>query len=407
MPSQESTPSPVRAPGRRGAGGPSPRTPRLPEGLTSQPGYEEEKAPTGALPQTITGQAIMPIKGQDCCGTEFDIPEDAYGATMVAIVRDLTASGLVSQSLAMRRLSFMRLATAAGTMILNLVLQLGILYYIHFYIVQTSLRAVQLDYDRFATEVFTSTGKLKEAVWATYGDKDDLCGIAIMNKPFFMIVLSLWTLTMMGEYRSSSRFSRNISAVPEVSTPEEQLDFGSDGIAGEGECLIIGLTSRTRAAVYAFVLFPKYIILFILLIEGSRWLATAVSFGDIILNSVALGFVIGVDEVLYSTLLPLRQQQQVASTNFFVVQKPFSIQDVVRDQKGQFRRSAMYATAVISWVVLFIFVLQDVLPYDLTVLEGICQDYLVESSTPVCAKLAFSRWNEECYPKGRMSTIGT
>mmetsp|Transcript_39696 Transcript_39696/g.86529 ORF Transcript_39696/g.86529 Transcript_39696/m.86529 type:complete len:416 (-) Transcript_39696:27-1274(-) len=394
----EENSSPSRS-GRRGS--PGPRTPRLPESRSTQ-SQEEEKTGAGALPQTITGQATMSVKGQDCCGTEFDIPEDAYGATMVAIVRDLTAAGLESQTKAMRRLSFMRLITAAGTMCLNLVLQLGLLFYIHYYIVQTSLRAIQLDYERFATEMFSSTGKLKEGVWETYDAKDSLCGIAIMNKPFFIIIMSLWTLTMMGEYRSSSRFSRNISSVPEVATSEEQLDFGSDGIAGEGECLIIGLTARTRFAVYFFVLFPKYVILFILLIEGSRWLATAVGFGDIILNSVALGFVIGVDEVLYSTLLPLRQQQQVASTNFFVVQKPFIIADVVRDQKGQFRRSAVYAIGVISWVVLFIFFLQDVLPYDLTVLEGICQDYLLESATPVCTELSFNKWNEKCYPRGKV-----
>mmetsp|Transcript_4255 Transcript_4255/g.11549 ORF Transcript_4255/g.11549 Transcript_4255/m.11549 type:complete len:426 (+) Transcript_4255:94-1371(+) len=408
MPSRSETGSrtPSREPGGRSTGI---RTPRIPEPdarSESRSPMQEDRVPgVPGLPQTITGQVMMPIRGKETCGTEFDIPEDAYGATMVAIVRDLTAAGLASQTAAMRQVSLLRLITAVGTMMLNLVLQLGILFYIHTYIVQTSLRAVQLDYERFATEAFTSTGKLKEDVWKTYDGKADLCGIAIMNKPFFMIVLSLWTLTMMGEYRSSSRLARNLSIIPEVSTREEQLDFGSDGIAGEGECLIIGLTKNTRYAVNMFVLIPKYFILFILLIEGSRWLATAVSFGDIILNSVALGFVIGIDEVLYHTLLPIRQQEQVASTNFFVIQKPFDIASVVSDQRGQFRRSALYGAAVAGWVVLFIFFLQDVLPYDLTVLEGICQDYLIESSTPVCTKLSLWRWNEECYRKGDASTI--
>merc|ERR1719183_2195437 len=67
---------------------------------------------------------------------------------------------------------------------------------------------------------------------------------------------------------------------------------------------IICADGRTKTGLIALVYLPKILIALILTMTGSLWLLAAESFGDLILNSLALAFVTGVDELLGHAFFP-------------------------------------------------------------------------------------------------------
>lgn len=353
------------------------------------------------LPDVITGQTMKEFKGAEHLGTEFDIPTDAYGAVLVAMVRDMTLMLSSGTPAAFRKLSFMRFLTAFIVMVVNLLLQCGLLYFIHFFVVQMSVKKAQTTYGNFLRQVFDDDGNLDRMAWLEYPDKKDMCQMAIQNKPFFVTVLSVWTLVMVGEFRDNFRFFRNVEAVPTVRRVEDQMVFTEQGSGGlGGECLCVGMTLCTRFLVYLVILLPKYMILITLLWEGSRWLATATSLCDTVMNAVALDFVLSIDEVLFTTLLPQGQQVQVEDTNFFIKEDPKAWPQIHALNWGQLKLSLGCVMFLGFWNFGYTWCIQDVLPWNLDFVAEMCSDYTLLQSAPVCDKMSAGRANEQCYPKG-------
>mmetsp|Transcript_21690 Transcript_21690/g.57339 ORF Transcript_21690/g.57339 Transcript_21690/m.57339 type:complete len:393 (-) Transcript_21690:68-1246(-) len=365
--------------------------------------YDEDGGEVQQLPDSITGQVLKEYRGETHLGTEFDIPKDAYGACMVSFVRDLSLILSPGIPAAYRKLSLMRLVTSVFVMALNLILQVGLLWFIHKFVVQTSVRKAQSRYHDFLSSVFDSSGVFDHIAWLEYGNKQDLCQIAITNKPFFLTVLSVWTLVMIGEFRSSFRLMRNIEAVPNVRNLGDQMVFtdlaGAPGGLGGG-CLCVGMTRCTRFMVYLIILVPKYSILVGLLWDGSRWLATAMSLGDMVMNAVALQFVLTIDEILFTTLLPQGQQVQVEDTNFFIEEGAKTWDKVHAASWAQMKLSLFCVVVLLAWTISFTWGVQDVLPWKLDFVREICSDYTKFITTPVCDKISGGRMNEQCYPKG-------
>ena len=69
---------------------------------------------------------------------------------------------------------------------------------------------------------------------------------------------------------------------------------------------LVSLSRRRRFALFLFVVVPQMLIAFTLGITGGWYLALATNQGELILNVVALGFVISLDEGLYRCLVPGR-----------------------------------------------------------------------------------------------------
>jgi len=120
-----------------------------------------------------------------------------------------------------------------------------------------------------------------------------LCGSALTKAGFTMAILFLWACRMLAETRDCIRLNRCISSVPGLPagvSPSEMVYERPGEDEGDEVYDIICLDASTRNFLRALVVVPKTIVCFGLLVLGSVWFSATASFGDLILNALALEF---------------------------------------------------------------------------------------------------------------------
>jgi hypothetical protein len=105
---------------------------------------------------------------------------------------------------------------------------------------------------------------------------------------------------------------------------------------------------------------------------GCRWLAATCGFGDLLLNAVALEFIIKVKELIYTSLIPYRSKEDGNTTKM----PPFSARLEFGAQAGL--GSVVWFLLAISWVYIYMYHIQTVLPDYQQDVRVICASYLKE-----------------------------
>jgi hypothetical protein len=191
------------------------------------------------------------------------------------------------------------------------------------------------------------------------------------------------------------------------------------------ENMITTITSTSKFACLVMCAL-RALISFFLLFEGFLWLSATTSFGDLILNAVALAFILDVDGILYAFGLPLKVRESLAE----VMIADFSAEVAIRAQMEKGDTAAamdliqQYVSGTASlwnrakWIfasfnVVYLYVFEgvlDVIPY-LTVLPGynhdvedVCKGTFVSYDSMTCNE-ACSFWSEtpctqKCFPYG-------
>mmetsp|Transcript_41531 Transcript_41531/g.104357 ORF Transcript_41531/g.104357 Transcript_41531/m.104357 type:complete len:452 (+) Transcript_41531:707-2062(+) len=334
-------------------------------------------------------------------GEESDVPEDVYGVAIVTIAKDITELIMRLRIGAPLKLSLIRIGVALAMMAVNLVLQFGLVHYTRFYIANSSVRLVQSHFKHFRAHVYDVTGEVNSAKWQQYPFQDEICSIAMTERVFCYTILFLWTLTILNEVRTAQRIYTTVSSLPRCTLASDMLAF-QDCIQFEGRCCIVGLTRLARIALYLLVLLPKFAISFFLLHIGSRWLISG-TFSDMILNSLALGFVIEIDDLLFMTVLPHGMQNQVRNTKFFVAEpKVQHLHEVDKRHIQGYKRTGCYMFFGLAYLFIYMRYMQSVLPPDLEEVRKLCFGYLEKAQSPLCRKLGvFDATNaQQCYPFG-------
>merc|ERR1719464_1618964 len=85
------------------------------------------------------------------------------------------------------------------------------------------------------------------------------------------------------------------------------------GRGEDNEVVIRSLTSPVKALLLAVVFLPRVVLCSVLLWLGSRWLTATQSFGNLLVNAVALQFILSLKDLLYTTV-PSRHQRETSST---------------------------------------------------------------------------------------------
>lgn len=233
--------------------------------------------------------------------------------------------------------------------------------------------------------------------WHDWDQKAELCQIAMTNRLFYYLILFLWAMSMMQEFRTSERFFRDIASLPPCRDGRAMIEEGKE--SGRS---VVALTTFTRWALYLLVCVPKFLISGYLWWCGAEWLSATTCFQDLVLNTVAMTFVTQIDELLYLALLPNSYQKQVAGVNFLVWEHPDPEKNK-RSERRSYRRSATYfVVGTVFQVFLYSNYMQDVLPSEmLGEVKEHCHSYL-EQLVPICAlsELATDAGMLQCFPYG-------
>jgi hypothetical protein len=142
-------------------------------------------------------------------------------------------------------------------------------------------------------------------------DKEQICEIPLSEPYFLFAVLLIWTMTCMEQIRSTEIRFR--SMIWETKTVTKM----SEGVRGDEDSkkqLITGLTRLVKAMLVVTVFFPQVLITCVLLWLGCRWLCATNDLGELLLNAVALEFILQLKDLIYNVLVPVRAKMEVQNT---------------------------------------------------------------------------------------------
>jgi len=200
-----------------------------------------------------------------------------------------------------------RLVFVILTLAANYFLQFGMLYFIKSYVVDAGIAEAK---------------KAQEAA-SKPGGEETLIHMLLTDHPAFLaVVLILWTLTILIEARKVERFSRQINALPRC--VGLHMMFNKDkNDDGDDTWEIKGLTLGVWLLITIFIVLPKILIVLSLFYLGFQWLANTASPADLILNALALEFVVNIDEQLFEGLMPKCLKDQLGVVTLVTFKKQF------------------------------------------------------------------------------------
>merc|ERR1711971_101312 len=131
-------------------------------------------------------------------------------------------------------------------------------------------------------------------------DQHDICTCSLSQPIFLGAIIFLWAITSFRYVRENAHFSRNVFMMDtdtDNMTPSEVFEKDEEG------CKLARITLGVKFFVLAFIQLPKLIMDVILLWIGCRWLVATLGFGEILLNALALEFILNLHEILYFTIV--------------------------------------------------------------------------------------------------------
>lgn len=199
--------------------------------------------------------------------------------------------------------------------------------------------------------------------------QNDICRMPLSRLDLLVAILIIWSFCAVVEFKAALALLRNfVFGLPTLRTMAEGLRQ-DDGLHGgvlrvsaspskedHGPQTIVGATAFVKCAVTTFLVLPRIAMVTALMWLGCRWLTATNDFGDLILDAVALEFVLLMKNLLYSALAPYQSKLEIRRT--CVATYRGSEASTVREYIGAFG----WAIGVFVWVMLYLLFFQTVLP---------------------------------------------
>jgi len=179
-----------------------------------------------------------------------------------------------------------------------------------------------------------------------------ICDIPLAHWRFLVSILLVWTLVCFQNLRDCFRmFRRTIFATPTTDDIDEVLQQDYE----EGTVLVKKLTRQLKFAISAVCVVPRMVIACALCFMGCRWLTATDNLQDILVNGVALEFVLSLETILYTIVVSGRNRLMVDNTFFH------DVLDTTMTSSEMWGSTLLVPLAML-WVLLYVFCLQQVLP---------------------------------------------
>lgn len=324
-----------------------------------------------------------------------DLDHDMWSLTVILISKDLTDLTHGTAKLFQK----VRLAFGCFAQCLNLSLQMYILFCVHDYVVGPAVHRMQADYKQFHEEVFDPDGTFRKDLWHVWkGPWLALCSSAMTKMVFTGVIIFLWSTQMLGELRNCIRFRRRIQSLPSKpdNVKDTEMVLEKEDENGNEELHIIFLNVFTRFVMYTLVLLPRFCVCVVLWYVGCRWLNATESFGDLILNALALEFITLIDELILTKFFPDRIRQYIDSTKYAYEVKSVTDEEKRAQVLRDYFISSVYALLVIIWTVAYITSLQQVIPgYTHDIDKHCTGDWFTNKFEVQC-----EAFEKDCFPYG-------
>jgi len=202
------------------------------------------------------------------------------------------------------------------------------------------------------------------------------CRIPLSQPKLTTAIIFIWTLTCVAELRTIMSLWKKLMCVP--TGPNELTNLDPDHADdGEGEKEIKSLSCMLKTIIN-IVMISRIGMCSFLLWLGCRWLLATLAFGDLLMNAIALEFILLIRDLFYNTLVPFTLKvdtQQTFVPHEDKVQKPNCSSEL-----GMFGIVMVAA----SWTYMYMYHLQLVLPDYRWDVHATCKAYLAEHLKVLC-----------------------
>lgn len=348
---------------------------------------------------------------------EVRLPSDAYGATIYALIYD--AREILSRSDDAKPvfMNLYRLLYVLMILFVNYVFQFFLLYAITEHVVQPSVHRVQAVYQQFHAKYFSEDGDFLVEHWdadvADIGDlryKHRLCQMVFSNILFLSVILMLWVMIMVIEARKNLQLLVDLNRLPTsrdsrtsvVSITSKGSGDGNDDEAeAEDKISIVSLTPCVRVLTILLIILPKFLINFGLTVIGMIWLSATESFSDVILNSLSLQFVVGINDHLFESCMPETYMEEIEKVVLSIPRKKLTLDEEVEQDWKSWKRSTFFFIFIPVFVFTYLKCLQflpfiGILPYFKEDMNQACSSYLSEHTMRLCE----DGFSHECFLYG-------
>lgn len=316
-----------------------------------------------------------------------NLDEDVYGAGISALVRD-SYSLVVGKGDLMLRVS--RLSSSLLMMVFVVCLQIWVISQMQTLVCGRAVAEIRKIYGRYEfimygadlDHIYLTPNGFPRGLDKKYFDpanfdhltveeQDLACAIPFSQPKLLLPILFIWTLTIVADLRRcGDLFVRLILSTPTISSMQDAV------VEREGEeQVIVGLTRTVKAALAATTLVPRWVIDVYLLWLGCRWLAATPSFSDLLLNSVALEFIVLLKDALYTGVVPDRNKRATQNT---------LVQPWQKTEPANYRvflSSFLLMAVTCAWVLWYVYRFQMVLPDYKWDVAAICKTYVAKVSS--------------------------
>jgi len=277
---------------------------------------------------------------------------------------------------------------------MNLMMQVSIVYWVNLYVVGESVWMIQGDYAQFHHDVFDKDGTFSLETWKSWdGPRDSLCGAVLTKTIFLSVILFLWSGRMLGELKQCLVLRINIANLPSAPASAQHHDTI---LERDDQHLVLAMTPLVRVTLYVIVIIPKACICILLWYIGLRWLTSTIEFSNLILNALALEFILRIDEQILEFFLPPRATANVSKTKFaYPKEDELTKEEELASMQSDYNWNIFYFFLCLSLTLVYLNFLQQVLPsYPFDVGEH-CGKWFEERFLPRCHP-----FERNCFPFG-------
>lgn len=180
----------------------------------------------------------------------------------------------------------------------------------------------------------------------------DVCDMPMTQPVFTFCIILLWAMTCLRYARSIFRLTNQIYQLDTVSKMTEAVhkpDETNDDI------IVRGLPCWAKLFIIVCIQMPSFIVTLILLWIGSRWLVATMGFDELVLNAIALEFILNMSEMFYFAVVPLSMKNKVEN-----IKIPHTHSTEPKGLLNMFGTFLVFVIAI-AWSALYVLVFQRVL----------------------------------------------
>mmetsp|Transcript_49718 Transcript_49718/g.125227 ORF Transcript_49718/g.125227 Transcript_49718/m.125227 type:complete len:376 (-) Transcript_49718:288-1415(-) len=301
--------------------------------------FDSRSAKIEASSHADNGETDSETNGNDddfealeCEWPNVELEEDIFGLSICSLTRDFWLLATKKGDPVNR---YSRVLTSFTLLFGCLAIQIFLLSQVKRFVSAKAVHDVRIAYDKFEnimydghTTIFAEKPTLeRRGIGGEFGqffnktnfyklsdeDQASACRIPLSQPLFFWVVLFVWSLVCMREIRVTKELFQGLITNTQTCDSMQNALEDEDGIEG-GAFVIARLTVGMKIALTFLVILPRFGITAYLLWLGCRWLLATNNFADLILNSVALEFILCLKDVLYLAMVPRRSQLDLADT---------------------------------------------------------------------------------------------